>query len=63
MMPDAGQGKWRLPGRGRRLRCERKRPFYRWNHGWKKPCRMCGYQQPPLTGEIGVFEDVRFITV
>lgn len=61
-----GHGKWRLPGRGRRLQCQMSGPgpaiWYKLSHYRAKPCRWCGKSfTHGAEMEIGVIERVRFI--
>ena len=57
---EPGQGKWRLPGRGRKLVCAKRAPFYPWSHGLNRPCQWCG-RHFKFNFEVGQIERVRFI--
>lgn len=65
MKADHGQGRWRLKGRGRRLKCDMKfvlhsvKEFDRY-HKFGQQCRICGFV-PELSPEYGVIEHFRFI--
>lgn len=67
-MRSPGQGKWRQPGRGRRLRCQTKGTdaargiiWYKTFH-YSKPCRWCGQRaRDCVEGEIGRIEGIRFV--
>lgn len=65
-----GQGKWRLPSRGRRLRCQQRGSdarlqiyWYKFSHYRAQPCRWCGQSyKHGQEMEIGKIEMFRFIT-
>lgn len=69
-MRPPGQGKWRQPGRGRRLRCQMKGTdaargiiWYKTFH-YSKPCRWCGQRARDCAErEIGRIEGIRFVGI
>lgn len=75
MIPSTpGHGKWRLPGRGRRLKCHAKGSDPGRGIVWHKashyfsPCRWCGQTQLQVFRRhteqmIGYLQGVRFISL